>query len=133
MIPARLRLLVFAALFAPLSARAVEVTLCATDAQAPSGGKFMNLRTALQTGGFISFNCGGPATIRLTTTYIIDRDTSIDGGGTVTLDGGHNWFGMFIGASSAVSFSVNGVHIVNAGRFIKPGEHTIGRAHGEFI
>lgn len=126
-------LLVFAALLAPFSACAVEVTLCGGDTQPPSGGKVMNLQTALQIGGFISFNCGGPATIHLTNTYTIQRDTSIDGGGTITLDGGHHLFGMFFGSSNAVSFTVSGLHIVNAGRFVRPGEHTIGRARGGFI
>jgi predicted outer membrane repeat protein len=92
----------------------------------------MNLQRALQLGGSITFACGGPATIRLKRTYTIQRNTSIDGGGTVTLDGGHNIFGMFLGSSDAISFTLSRLSVVNAGRFVRPGE-TAGRAHGEFI
>ncbi len=48
------------------------------------------LRSAVTAGGVIVFDCGGPATITITTelTLPIDRDTVIDGGGTVTIDGG---------------------------------------------
>jgi predicted outer membrane repeat protein len=111
----------------------MEVTLCKDDVQAPSGGNVVNLQTALQAGGSITFKCGGPATIHLKNTYTIQRDTSIDGGGTITLDGGHNWFGMFLGGGNAISFTVRDVHIVNAGRFARPGELTLGRIHGNFI
>lgn len=45
---------------------------------------------AVQRGGVITFNCGGRATIRLTSQKVLpnDRDTVIDGGGLITLDGG---------------------------------------------
>jgi hypothetical protein len=45
---------------------------------------------AIQQGGTIVFNCGGPATIPITSEkeVRIDVDTIIDGGGQVTLDGG---------------------------------------------
>ncbi len=48
------------------------------------------LATALAAGGTIAFNCGGPTTIAVTETLNVrtDVDTTIDGGGTVTLDGG---------------------------------------------
>ncbi|MCA9665728.1 MAG: hypothetical protein KC503_09080 [Myxococcales bacterium] len=48
------------------------------------------LASAVQNGGVITFNCGAaPATIAITQTITIptDKDTVIDGGGTVTLDG----------------------------------------------
>ena len=124
-------LLICTAVLLPLSVRAMEVTLCTDDTQKPSGGNGINLQTALQAGGVITFNCGGPATIHLKNTYTIQRDTTIIGGGTITLDGGHNWFGMFLGSGNAISLTVHGVHIVNAGRFSKPGD--IGRVHGGFI
>ena len=124
-------LLICTAVLLPLSVRAMEVTLCTDDTQKPSGGNGINLQTALQAGGVITFNCGGPATIHLKNTYTIQRDTTIIGGGTITLDGGHNWFGMFLGSGNAISLTVHGVHIVNAGRFAKPGD--IGRVHGGFI
>src|SRR5439155_16221982 len=49
------------------------------------------LATALAAGGIVTFNCGAaPATITITATISLptDRDTVIDGGNTVTLDGG---------------------------------------------
>ncbi len=48
------------------------------------------LATALAAGGTIAFSCGGPATIAVTATLSVrtDVDTTIDGGGMVTLDGG---------------------------------------------
>lgn len=45
------------------------------------------LDAALAGGGTITFNCGGPATIILTTQKMILADTFIDGGGLVTLSG----------------------------------------------
>ncbi|MGH7272316.1 MAG: hypothetical protein ACREJ3_17955, partial [Polyangiaceae bacterium] len=48
------------------------------------------LAAAVQKGGVITFNCGGPTTITLTSQLELPKATSttIDGGGTVTLDGG---------------------------------------------
>ncbi len=49
------------------------------------------LSAAIATGGVITFKCGSaPATIRVTATLELptDKDTTIDGGGLVTLDGG---------------------------------------------
>jgi hypothetical protein len=56
------------------------ITDCSTDA---------TLRDALAAGGIITFDCG-EATILVTgsTALPIDRDTVLDGGGRVTLDGG---------------------------------------------
>jgi len=45
------------------------------------------LDAALATAASITFNCGGPATIHLTTLKIITATQTIDGGGTVTLEG----------------------------------------------
>ncbi len=49
------------------------------------------LATAVAAGGIVTFDCGGPTTIALTKTIElpIDEDTVLDGGGTVTLDGGN--------------------------------------------
>lgn len=43
----------------------------------------------MRRGGIITFDCGGPATIRITSQkdLPINRDTVIDGGGEITLDG----------------------------------------------
>jgi hypothetical protein len=51
---------------------------------------FSQLQAAVAKGGIITFNCGGPATIVVTSTLTLPmtKDTVIDGGGNVTLDGG---------------------------------------------
>src|SRR5580704_12091030 len=48
------------------------------------------LRSAVTQGGVVTFDCGGPTTISIASEIAVptDRDTVIDGGGTVTLDGG---------------------------------------------
>ena len=57
------------------------------------------LAAAVAKGGIITFDCGGAATIPITTTLTLrtDVDTVIDGGGQVTLDGG--------GATQIMSFN----------------------------
>lgn len=49
----------------------------------------VGLQAALDHGGQIAFDCGGPATIPLTSQLVLNPavDTVIDGGGLVTLDG----------------------------------------------
>lgn len=44
--------------------------------------------TALAGGGTLTFNCGGPATILLTSEKVLTVDTVIDGGNAITLTGG---------------------------------------------
>ncbi len=48
------------------------------------------LQSAVTQGGIVTFDCGPAATIAVTSEIVVptDRDTVIDGGGTVTLDGG---------------------------------------------
>jgi predicted outer membrane repeat protein len=46
------------------------------------------LNTALTGGGTITFNCGGAHTITFTSTKTITADTTLDGGGVITLSGG---------------------------------------------
>ena len=46
------------------------------------------LETALSGGGTVSFNCGGSATITLTSQKTINSNTTINGGGQITLSGG---------------------------------------------
>lgn len=46
------------------------------------------LNTALSTAGSISFNCGGSHTITLTSQKTISSNTTINGGGQITLSGG---------------------------------------------
>jgi hypothetical protein len=48
------------------------------------------LRQALSGGGTITFSCGSaPATIRIGSELVVTRNTVIDGGGKITLDGQH--------------------------------------------
>ncbi len=48
------------------------------------------LTAAVATGGIVTFDCGGPVTLNLTSALLPPKgkDTTIDGGGMVTLDGG---------------------------------------------
>jgi hypothetical protein len=46
------------------------------------------LRTALNNGGTVTFNCGGAVTITLANRLEIKKTTTIDGGGMITLSGG---------------------------------------------
>lgn len=46
------------------------------------------LREAAAGGGTITFNCGGPTTITVTSPITFDKETVLDGGGMVTLSGG---------------------------------------------
>src|SRR5689334_1276720 len=70
----------------PVRASGGVVSDCSSDAQ------FSSL---LATGGTISFNCGaGPHTILITSQKSINFDTTIDGGGTITLDG-QNMYRLF--------------------------------------
>lgn len=52
---------------------------------------FEALKSAVAAGGIITFDCGpGPVSVQVTETLKLptDKDTVIDGGGTITLDGG---------------------------------------------
>jgi hypothetical protein len=58
----------------------------------PASCTFARLSAAVATGGIITFRCGAdPVTIAVTAPLQlpIDRHTVIDGGGKITLDGGH--------------------------------------------
>jgi hypothetical protein len=48
------------------------------------------LSAALNGGGVVTFNCGGPATITVTGTPTIQADTTVDGGGVITISGGNS-------------------------------------------
>lgn len=74
-------LMLFAAVLPRVLAAGV-ITDCSNDTQ---------LSAALSGGGAITFNCGGTgavATITLSSTKIIEANTTIDGGGNITLSGG---------------------------------------------
>ena len=49
------------------------------------------LNSALSGGGSVTFNCGAnPVTITVTSQKTINADTTIDGGGLITISGGNN-------------------------------------------
>ncbi len=45
------------------------------------------LTNALGGGGTVTFNCGGPATIQITSLKTISQPTTIEGGGIITITG----------------------------------------------
>ncbi|GAB2486453.1 hypothetical protein GCM10027082_41790 [Comamonas humi] len=69
------------------------------------------LNTALSGGGVVTFDCGGPVTIALTTEKVLTTATNIDGAGLVTLDG--NAAVRHFRLSNAVSYTLAGLSLVN--------------------
>ena len=62
--------------------------------------------------GSVSFNCGSaPVTITITSTKSIAADTAIDGGGRVTISGGHKVGGFAV--NSGVSFDARNLTIAD--------------------
>src|SRR5690242_2233114 len=80
-------LLVFALLAAPSSALACVV---GTGANASCSEAALNacLPGGQSFDGTVTFDCGGNATITVTNTKIIGANTTIDGGGVMTISGG---------------------------------------------
>jgi len=68
----------------------------------PGGGSF---------DGAVTFNCGGAATITVTSTNTISADTNIDGGSLITISGG-NSVGVF-SVNQSVNFTVQNLTIAN--------------------
>jgi len=81
----------------------VSCTESALDACLPGDGSF---------DGAVTFNCGGAATITVTSTKTISADTAIDGGSLVTIGGG-NSVGIFF-VNTGVRFMVQNLTIANA-------------------
>jgi predicted outer membrane repeat protein len=81
------------------------VTACQRDDQQNAG---MNLATAIAAGGRITFQCGS-ATILITHRHGITRDTEIDGGNVVTLDG-QDAAAMF-GGTAGVTLRLTGLNL----------------------
>ncbi len=69
----------------------------------PGGGSF---------DGTVTFNCGGAATIPVTSTKTISATTTIDGGGLISISGG-NSVGVFA-VNNGVTFTVQNLTIENA-------------------
>ena len=80
-------------------------TESALDACLPGGG------TLAVTAVSVTFNCGGAATVTVTGTKTISADTSIDGGGLITISGG-NTVGVF-SVNAGVTFTVQNLTIAN--------------------
>jgi hypothetical protein len=77
-------------------------TEAALTACLPGGGSF---------DGTVTFNCGGAATIIVTSTKAIRADTTIDGGSLITISGG-NSVGVF-SVDAGVNFTVQNLTIAN--------------------
>jgi hypothetical protein len=70
------------------------------------------LDAALAGGGLVTFNCGGPALIDIsigTGTKTIGADTTVDGGGLITISGGHS--ARVFSVPQDVHFTVRNVRI----------------------
>jgi predicted outer membrane repeat protein len=117
----RYQLLRFTPVLFAMGAHATVITVC----------NEANLQQALSIGGRITFACGGPATIHLTKLHIIDRDIEIDGGGTITLDGGRRNGGMFDSETDSVNFRLSRLTVVNGGASLSTSP--VDKLHGGFI
>ncbi len=86
------------------------------------------LATALAGGGLITFNCGGAATITLTTQQLILLNTTIDGAGMITLSGG---------TTTRLFFSNDGVRFTLNNLTLRDGASAVGggaiEASGAYI
>jgi len=96
---------------APATARAAGVVGTGTAASCTDAA----LNGALAGGGLVTFNCGSaPATIDISTgtgTKMITADTTIDGGGVITISGG-NAVGVF-SVDAQVTFTMKNLTIAN--------------------
>ncbi|MGD0945795.1 MAG: choice-of-anchor Q domain-containing protein [Candidatus Binatia bacterium] len=84
------------------SGTSASCTEAALNSCLPGGGSF---------NGTVTFNCGGSATITVTATKTISSNTSIDGGGLITISGG-NSVGVF-SVSTGKTFAVQNLAIIN--------------------
>jgi hypothetical protein len=74
----------------------------------PGGGSF---------DGTVTFNCGGAATITVTSPSTISADTTIDGGSLITIGGGSSVFYV----NSGVNFTIQNLTIANSRGGTGPG------------
>lgn len=70
-------------LFAPERAQAGGVVGNGTPASCTDAA----LSAAIASGGLVTFNCGANPHPIIVNTFVIDKDTTVDGGGLITLDG----------------------------------------------
>ena len=80
----------------------VSCTEAALDACLRGGGSF---------DGTVTFNCGGAATITVTSTKTISADTTIDGGSVITISGGRT-VEVFV-VNSGITVTVENLIIAN--------------------
>lgn len=76
---------------APIALRATDGAVVVGDGSAGScdGAAFANAVAAASDGGSVVFNCGdGDVVVHTDAEVVVDKDLTIDGGGTVTLSGG---------------------------------------------
>jgi hypothetical protein len=85
-------------------------TESALNACLPGGGSFT---------GIVIFNCGGAATITVTSTKTISADTTIDGESLITISGGHS-VGVFVSTTGA-KFTVQNLTIANGNNIASDG------------
>ena len=107
-VPFALLLLTYLAAPSPASACVVgtgtnaSCTESALDDCLPGGVSF---------NGTVTFDCGGPATIVVTSTKVISADTAIDGGSQITLGGGNTVGVIFV--NSGVALDLQNLSIVD--------------------
>ena len=113
---------------APSTVRAAGVVGTGTAASCTDAA----LNAALAGGGVVTFDCGGPATIDISPgaggsgTKTVATDTTVDGGGLITLSGG-NSVSVFM-VNLPVTFSVQNLTIANSaggGINVNPGTLTV--------
>jgi MYXO-CTERM domain-containing protein len=94
----------------------LTLALCTAPALTWAGGIVTpcddaHLSAALVGGGAVTFSCGGPATITVLSAKTISANTTVDGGGTVTLSG-NNLVQVFI-VNSGTTFAVQNLTIAS--------------------
>lgn len=107
-------LLGFMLSLAPQQAQAAGVVGTGTSASCTEAA----FDTALSAGGAVTFNCGGPATIILTSRKIITNPTTIDGAGLITLSG-NNTTGLL--DINAVDFTLSNITLTDGNSDTLPG------------
>lgn len=106
------------------------VTRCTTDVDLSATVADPDLAHAVATGGVVTFRCpGGSAVIRMTRAHTLASQTSIDGGGRITLDA-RGTTAMFEGTAGFTVF-LNGLTLRNGANAF--GQHGNGVAFGGLV
>jgi len=72
-----------------------------------------NLAAALAGGGSVTFNCGGPQTILLTAVNTLSHNTTLDGGGVITLTGSLTSTTHLFAVNSGLAFTLKNIVLAN--------------------